>query len=313
MASDTVSVAAAFEAAAAEGRAAFVPYITTGFPTAESTVELLQALEAGGADIIEVRKSRATGNAATLAPRHTAATLPALRVPPPVQLGVPFSDPLADGPTIQAANQRALMGGASVHTALEAVAAARAAGVKVPIILMGYLNPFLSHNAEGDVAQFVAAAAAAGAQGFIVVDLPPDEPPAKAWLSACAEHKLCFVPLVAPTTTDARLGEVAAAVGDAAAYVYCVSIAGVTGARTDLPDHLPAFISRVASAFPSSPLVVGFGISTPEHVQQVFKKVGAAGAVVGSAVVKAADKAHAEGGDAGKAVKELVQHLTSLK
>jgi len=155
---------------------------------------------------------------------------------------------------------------------------------------------------------------AAGAQGFIVVDLPPDEPPAKEWITACTENNLAFVPLVAPTSTDARLAQVAAAAGDTAAYVYCVSVTGVTGARSSMPEYLPAFIARVASAFGAGvPLVVGFGISEAAHVRHMYENVKAQGAVVGSAIVRAADAAAKAGESPADAVQALVKSLTAAE
>ncbi len=146
------------------------------------------------------------------------------------------------------------------------------------------------------------------------MDLPPDEPPAKEWITACAANQLAFVPLVAPTSTDSRLAQVAKAAGDTAAYVYCVSVTGVTGARSSMPEYLPAFIARVASAFgPTVPLVVGFGISEAAHVRHMHSQVKAQGAVVGSAIVKAAAAAAEAGSSPADAVKQLVQRMTAAE
>jgi tryptophan synthase alpha chain len=149
---------------------------------------------------------------------------------------------------------------------------------------MGYLNPFLAASG-GSPAAFVAAAAAAGVAGLIVVDLPPDEAPAAAWRAAAAAAGLGLVPLVAPTSSPERLRALSAAVAELAPFVYCVSLAGVTGARRALPPTLPLLLERTRAAFPAHvPLAVGFGLSTREHVEGVGA-LGADAAVVGSALV----------------------------
>ena len=234
------SLRAAF--AARKPGAAFVAYLTCGFPNAEATVPALLALEAGGADVLE--------------------------------LGVPFSDPMADGGTIQRASEVALAGGATLTGCLAAVREARARGLRVPVVLMGYYNPCLAYGE----ARLVADAVSAGVAGFIIVDLPPEE--CRPFLGLCDAAGLAYVPLVAPTSADARMAELAKV---ARGFVYCVSVTGVTGARAALDDDLAAFVARVRKSVPDVPLAVGFGISTPEQVNSVGKF--ADGVVVGSAII----------------------------
>ncbi|MCK6564401.1 MAG: tryptophan synthase subunit alpha [Dehalococcoidia bacterium] len=253
-----------FERCRAEGRTAFMPYVTAGYPGASETVPLLLALEAGGADAIE--------------------------------LGVPFSDPMADGATIQHANYVAVEQGVSLADCLGFVREARARGLEAPVILMGYYNPILAYGEERAPRD----AAAAGADGFIVVDLPPEE--AGSFLAACRGADMSFVPLVAPTTTGARVEKLAAA---ADAFLYCVSVLGTTGQRSELPPELPEFIARVRE-HTNLPLAVGFGVSTREHVEAVGRIADAA--VIGSAIIAAidaADEAHR-----AQRVRELVESVT---
>jgi len=225
----------------------FVPYVTAGYPTRAHTVPLLLAMEAAGAGVIE--------------------------------LGVPFSDPLADGATIQHANQVGVEQGVTLAECIAMVAEARSRGLKAPVLLMGYYNPILALGEERTASE----AAAAGIDGFIVVDLPPEE--AVSFLAFCRRHDLSFVPLVAPTTRDERLPLLA---GAADAFLYCVSVTGTTGARTELPADLGAFIARVRRKT-DLPLAVGFGVSRREHVEAVAKLAEAA--VVGSAIIATLDRA----------------------
>jgi len=238
------SLNAAFDARTRAGQAAFVGFLTAGYPSLAVTVPAMVAMDRAGVDVIE--------------------------------LGVPFSDPMADGGTIAKANQGALENGVTLAWALGAARDARAAGVRAPIVLMGYLNPLLAYGAA-----LAADAAAAGVSGFIVVDLLPEDAGAlRGALDACG---LAFIPLVAPTTADSRLGAIGAA---AAAFVYCVSVTGVTGARADLPPDLEAFVARVRAGLPRGARVaVGFGLSTRAHVDAVARF--ADGVVMGSAIVRA--------------------------
>ncbi|MGH2618051.1 MAG: tryptophan synthase subunit alpha, partial [Thermomicrobiales bacterium] len=226
-------------------RTAVIPFVTAGYPTRERSLDWLLALVRGGADIIE--------------------------------LGVPFSDPLADGATVQRTSQTALRQGV---TLADAVAMARRAreehGVAVPILLMGYVNPMMQYGFE----RLAADCAAAGVDGFIVPDLPAEE--SDELLAVCRQHGLDLIFLLAPTSTDERIVAVAQR---ASGFIYCVSLTGVTGQRDILPDFSP-YLQRVR-AQTDLPLAIGFGISTPEHVQ----RAGAAadGAVVASAMINFLD------------------------
>ena len=223
-----------------EGRRAFVPYVTAGHPDRARSVALLQGLEAAGADIVEV--------------------------------GVPFSDPLADGVVIQASSQVALDQGIRLDQVLEIIEVAR---LTIPVVLFSYLNPLLR---GGDDA--LQRAADAGASGVLVTDLPLGaDPTLEAWF---ADGPLDFIRLVAPTTPAARMAEIART---GSGFVYVISRLGVTGERGDVPPDLPATAARLR-AVTSLPLCVGFGISTPEQARAVAAL--ADGVVVGSAIVRAA-------------------------
>lgn len=204
---------------------------------AQDTVPLLLAAEKGGADIIEVCNALAV----------QCAWLTCLCR----QIGMPFSDPLADGPTIQDANTIALKNGITYRDVLDFVATARKQGLKAPVVLMGYVNPLIQYGEEKAVVD----AKEAGVNGFIVVDLPLEEQPF--FFKACRTHHLSFVPLIAPTTRNDRLPALVAA---ADSYIYCVSLTGITGARTSVSKQLPDFLKRVRS-FTNLPLAVGFGVS----------------------------------------------------
>lgn len=239
-----------FELRRKAGTPIFIPYVTGGYPTPEDCVPILLAMEAGGADVIEI--------------------------------GVPFSDPLADGATVQRANEIALARGITYRDCCAFVKDARAQGLQAPVLFMGYYNPILAVG-DDEAARL---AHDAGADGFIIVDLPPEE--AGAFLTACRKYDMSFVPLVAPTTTDERIATLAAA---ADAFLYCVSVTGVTGQRGSLADDLGTFIERVRS-HSSLPLAIGFGISTRAHVQAVDKLADAA--VIGSAIISTIDAAPAD-------------------
>ncbi len=253
-----------FRQGKAEGRPLFVAYVTAGYPSPADTVPVLLALEAGGADVIEV--------------------------------GVPFTDPLADGATIQAANQVALAQGVSFARCLEFVGEAREQGLKAPVLLMGYYNPILSYG-EAAAARD---AARLGVDGFIVVDLPPDE--ASVFISELRSNGLSFVPLVAPTTEEPRMDLIAAA---ADAFLYCVSVTGTTGKANVAVDTLPAFLGRVRK-HTSLPLAVGFGITNRGHVEAIGAMAEAV--VVGSAIIDAIDSRTA--GTAAEAVRAYVEEMT---
>jgi tryptophan synthase len=232
-----------FAAHAQQHKPVFVAYIMAGYPNIEDTIPTMKALQDGGADVIE--------------------------------LGVPFTDPIADGPTIQIANQRAVENKVTLKDVLKYLKGAREAGVVVPVVLMGYYNPVMNYGER----ELVRDAAAAGANGFIIVDCPPEE--AESFRDHCKEFKLSYVPLICPTTSDLRIKKLTSL---ADSFVYCVSINGITGERAELPSHLPVFINRVR-AQTKLPLAVGFGISNRAHFESASKV--ADGVVIGSAIIKA--------------------------
>ena len=225
-----------------------------------------------------------------------------------IELGVPYTDPQADGATIQKTNQVAIKGGTcTVRDCLDMVKDARSKGLTVPIVLMGYFNPFLQY--ENGLDSLCQDSAAAGVDGFIVVDLPPEE--GQELQRACLKHGLSNVPLVAPTSSDERIQALA---DRATTFLYCVSVTGVTGARSALPEDLPDFVARVRSKT-ELPLAVGFGISDPSMVNGVANI--ADGVVVGSAILKAVDPEKPEDTsteEQAKLVRDTVAHLaTGLK
>jgi tryptophan synthase alpha chain len=240
-------IAQTFARLHAAQRTALMPYLMVGFPQRESTLELVPALEAAGADLFE--------------------------------LGMPFSDPLADGATIQRAAQVALSNGVTLPYCLETVAALRERGVQAPLLLMGYYNPLLRYGLERACADLVAA----GGDGWIVPDVPPEE--AHALRDAAAASGLDLIMFVAPTTPDERIGQIAQL---ASGFLYCVSMTGITGQRQSLWAGLGAFLGRVRQQT-DLPLVVGFGISNAEHVAQVGRV--ADGAIVGSALLNHIEQA----------------------
>jgi tryptophan synthase len=219
-----------------------------------------------------------------------------------IELGIPYTDPQADGATIQHTNQVAIAGGTSeIPQCLEMVKKARGMGLTIPVVLMGYYNPFFQFGVD----KLCEETKAAGADGFIVVDLPPEE--GIELNKACLKYGLSNVPLVAPTSSDTRIQYLA---DIASTFLYCVSVTGVTGARDSLPPDLEEFIGRVRSKT-DLPLAVGFGISNPDMVQEVANI--ADGVVVGSSILKALEAA---GEDASteqraEAVKKIVGHLTT--
>jgi tryptophan synthase alpha chain len=239
-------IAETFAALRAQGRTGLVAFLTTGYPSVEETLRLVPALIDGGADIVE--------------------------------LGVPFSDPLAEGPTIQRSSHHALAQGVTPAVCLDVVGRLRAQGVAAPLVLMGYYNPLLAYGLE----EFCRDAAAAGADGIIAVDLPPEE--SHPLRDACRAHGLDLIYLLAPTSADERIELVA---GLASGFVYCVSVTGTTGAREELPATLGAFAARVRARTPL-PVAVGFGISKPKHFRAVARIADAA--VIGSAIIDEIDR-----------------------
>ncbi len=244
--------------AAREG--ALVTFLTAGDPTLEGTPALIAALARSGADVVE--------------------------------LGIPYSDPLADGPSIQASSQRALDRGVTPDTVLQTVRDARAL-TDVPLVLMTSYNLALRCGLE----RFARTFTEAGADGAILTDLPPEE--AAPWKAAADAVGIATIFLVAPTSTPARIALIA---GSAGGFVYCVSRTGVTGARAEMSSELAALIGRIRAAT-DKPVCVGFGVSTPAHVRQVLET--ADGAVIGSALV---DFLHKTAGrpDAGEQLATLV-------
>ena len=246
-------IRAAFARAHAEGRAAFMPYQMLGHPSLQASPAVITALADAGGDLFE--------------------------------LGLPFSDPLADGPTVQAAGQQALDNGITVARCLDMVADLRRQLPDPPFCLMGYINPILAYGAE----RFLRAAAEAGVDGLIVPDLPPDEPEAEEMAALCGRFGIAPIYLLAPTSTADRIEM---GVLRSQGFVYLVSVTGTTGARAGLPADLGDFVQRVrriAGQRPASErpyVAVGFGIGTPEIAAQVAQI--ADGVIVGSALVKLA-------------------------
>lgn len=236
------SIASAFTAADGSRAKAFIPFITCGDPTIGITEELVVALERAGADLIE--------------------------------LGIPFSDPTAEGSTIQEANIRALRGAVTTDDVFALVARLRARGVRVPLAFMTYANVLFSYGLE----RFAARAAGAGVDGVILPDVPHEEKPEFAEPLAAAGLEL--VSLIAPTSHD-RIREIAV---DAQGFVYIVSSLGVTGVRSRITTDIDAMVALIREANPSVPCAVGFGISTPE--QAAMMAASSDGAIVGSAIVR---------------------------
>ncbi len=236
------AIARAFARARSQGRAVFMPFLTAGFPDPESFLDILAVLADEGADLIEV--------------------------------GLPFSDPLADGPVIQAASRQALESGVTPPAVLDLLARA-GARAGCPLALMTYYNPVWRMGP----ARFAAGARQAGAAGVIVPDLPPEE--AQEWLAAARGEELDTIFLTAPTTTQARLGVIAA---QSRGFVYHVAVTGVTGSAHQDQDHVLADLARIKAAV-DLPVALGFGVSRPDQAARLAR--AADGVIVGSALVKA--------------------------
>jgi tryptophan synthase alpha chain len=252
-----------FRELANAGELGLVAYITAGDPNLAASENIVLAAEAAGADVIE--------------------------------LGVPFSDPLADGPTIQRASERALRSGTTLRGVISLVQRLRTK-TQVPLVLFGYFNPIFQMGVES----FAVAAAEAGADGVLVTDLTPEE--AGEYRAVMRSQGLDTIFLAAPTSTDARLVRIAES---SSSFLYLISRTGVTGARESLPEDLPDLVRR-ARAFTRLPIAVGFGISLPTHVSVLGGIADAA--VVGSALVSEIEKAHSTDA-AAAAVGELVGRL----
>jgi tryptophan synthase alpha chain len=241
----------------ARGRAALMPYLMGGFPSLQTSRAIGEAYADGGADLVE--------------------------------LGVPFSDPLADGPVVHAAGTAALRAGATVDGVLSVCDSLSA---RLPVVIMLYANLVFARGAE----RFAAMAADAGASGLIIPDLPMEEAPAV--LEACDAAGLALVPLVAPTTPDERLEAIGAR---ARGFIYTVSVTGVTGERTRLHDAYESVIARTKQ-HTDVPVALGFGIAAPEQAVAAAR-AGADGVIVGSRLVRAA----AESDDPATAVRDVVK------
>lgn len=255
-------IAAAFAVAKQRGRsAALMPYYTLGYPDRATSLDIIAAI-AADSDLLE--------------------------------LGVPFSDPLADGPTIQHSTQVSLEQGTTLDDCLEMVRELRHRGIHTPILLFGYYNPFLAYGLE----RLAIVARAAGAQGFIVPDLPPEE--AADMDAAAAREGLAYIYFLAPTSNAHRIEIVTR---QANGFIYLVSVTGVTGARQHIGTNLAEFVDRVRE-HTSVPLAIGFGISTPEQVASIGGL--ADGVIVGSALINAVDRV---GDDKPKAAAAFVRSL----
>ncbi len=258
-------ISAAFERAGRERRAAFIAYLTAGDPSAGETVAMARSVERAGADILE--------------------------------LGVPFSDPIADGPVLQRSAERALASGTTLNGVLEMARAIREE-TSMALVLFTYLNPIL-HAGIGASAR---SAREAGFDGVLVTDLPPEEAGQFQPALRCAGLDTVF--LVSPTSPASRMR---AAAGLSSGFLYVVSRSGTTGARSDLPRGLRETIRRSRRAAGSLPIALGFGISTPETARRASRL--ADGVVVGSALVRAAEEAAEAGKPPGRAVEKLVRSL----
>ncbi|KAF2432081.1 tryptophan synthase-like protein [Tothia fuscella] len=248
-----------------EGRPAFVTYVTAGYPTSAETPDILLGMEAGGADIIE--------------------------------LGMPFTDPIADGPTIQKSNTQALLNGINTTSVLQMVRDARKKGLRAPVMLMGYYNPLLSYGEE----KILVDAKEAGANGFIIVDLPPEE--AVKFRNYCTKAGLSYVPLIAPSTSENRM-KLLCKIADS--FIYVVSRMGVTGASGTMNAALPELLERVKKYSGNVPAAVGFGVSTRDHFLSVGKI--ADGVVIGSQIITSI--AEAAPGEGAKAVEKYCKKIS---
>ncbi len=259
----------AFEQSRKENRGVLIPYFMCGYPSAQQSIKLVLAAAETGADIIE--------------------------------LGMPFSDPMADGATIQHAGHIALERGMTTDGCFE-IALEISSKSYVPLVLMGYYNPVLSYGHEA----FCQRAVASGVCGLIIPDLPPDE--ARPLQSAAIKHGLSLIFLIPPTTTGERIASIAKMANSGlGSFLYCVALNGVTGARATVASDLQAFVKRAYDYTKGNllPIAVGFGISTPEHVKEVMAY--AEGVVVGSAVVKQIDEHDEE--EQEEAVKRYILSL----
>jgi tryptophan synthase alpha chain len=274
VASNSTRISKRFADLRATGELGIVAYVVAGDPSFDATLKYVLALAEAGADVIE--------------------------------LGVPFSDPLADGPTIQRAAERALKAGATLAGVLDLIRRIRQSS-QVPLVLFSYYNPILQMGLE----KFASSAASAGADGVLVTDLTPEE--SHDYRRILAAHHLDTIFLGAPTSTDERLAKIAAC---SSGFLYLISRTGVTGAKDALPDDLPALLRRARSVT-QLPIAVGFGISLPGHVSVLGGLADAA--VVGSALVSEIEKATSVDaaavalGDRIRALKQAARHGLSRR
>lgn len=258
-----------FAALRAEGRGALVTFVTAGDPDQETAREIVMGLPAAGADLIE--------------------------------LGMPFSDPMADGPSVQASSLRALKAGGTLAKTLELVGAFRAEDQDTPIILMGYYNPIYIYGVDS----FLADAKTAGVDGLIIVDLPPEED--AELCKPAIEAGIRWIRLATPTTDDERLPKV---LNNASGFIYYVSILGVTGSATTPEDATRKAVARLKS-HTDLPIAVGFGIKTPEMAATVAKSADAA--VVGSAIVdRVLDGLDADGNPGPDTAQNVLSFVSEL-
>lgn len=245
------------------GKLALVPFLTAGFPDIETSEELAVAIIEAGADMLE--------------------------------LGVPFSDPLADGATVQLTSLQALERGVTLNTCLKILDNVRNRGVNAPLIFMGYLNPFIQYGFE----RFVLDASRLGLDGIIIPDLPVEE--AAKYQDVCEKFNVHLIPLLTPTSTDSRI---ALTCVRAKGFIYCVSIAGVTGDRRDLAPGLSKLVRNIRK-HTDLPVLIGFGVSTREHIEDISGF--ADGAVVGSALLNVIIESTED--NAIQPVKEFISRL----
>ncbi|KAG9909408.1 tryptophan synthase-like protein, partial [Aureobasidium melanogenum] len=257
-----------FAKAKEENRPALVTYVTAGFPTPEETPDIMLAMEAGGADIIE--------------------------------LGMPFTDPIADGPTIQKANTQALKNGVNIVSTIQMVKDARKRGLRTPVMLMGYYNPVLSYGED----KILKDCKAAGVNGFIMVDLPPEE--AVRFRNHCSKIGLSYIPLIAPATSENRM-KLLCKIADS--FIYVVSRMGVTGATASVNTALPDLLERVHKYSGGVAAAVGFGVSTREHYLSIGSM--AEGVVIGSQIIQTL--ADAPAGQGAQAVEDYLDGITQRR
>ena len=246
------------------GQIALISFLTTGFPDVKTSQELAQAILESGSDMLE--------------------------------LGIPFSDPLADGRTIQKTNLHALEQGVNIATSLNMLRSLRSKGVASPVIFMGYYNPFLRYGLN----KFAQDASAAGLDGIIVPDLPSEE--ALPFKQACNKGNIHLIPLLAPTSTDQRIAK---ACEQANGFIYCVSLTGVTGARKQLAPGLEEFVGRIRH-HTDLPIAVGFGVSNPQHVDTISQF--ADGVIFASALLDTIDKSPRD-----QVLQEATNFVSSLR